>query len=247
MPFPDRHPITPARAFLKRVGLLLSLVWICLVGNGQARDFSENPNRSLFVTIDLGAGLDLMREGRSPPNWYNETVEAYTQAAFLIGVDAGYRFNELIAIEAGWHDEQHKTHPEWGGRAHYMLGHVALRLAWPTKVRQTPVFFIGPAIGQFSYGSASYGEVADNSTLVVGGMTALALEHELTLGMVATLKISYIPAARFGMDGVLVLEEVDYSSPDYQTQLIGEKDFTKRQFVQILWITLGIQFEWSFL
>ena len=227
--------------------MLAVTVAICLPLRSHGRDFSENPNRSLFVTIDLGAGLDLMEEGRSPPNLEQETPEAYSLGAFLIGVDAGYRFNEVIALEAGWHDEQHKTHPEWGGRAHYMLGHVAFRLAWPTKLRQTPVFFIGPAIGQFSYGSATLGEVADNSTLVVGGMAALALEHELTLGMVATLRVSYIPAARFGMDGVLVLEEVDYSSTDYQTQVLGEKDFTKHQFVQILWITLGIQFEWTFL
>ncbi len=217
---------------------------LCLATEAFGRETSPNPERSVFVNVDLGSALDLSREVRSPPNLFGDRVEAYSVASFLIGINVGYRFNEIFGIEGGWHNQQHNAHPEWGGRAHYILGHASLRLAWPLQTRQTPVLAIGPVLGQFSYGSSSYGETADNNTLVVGGEAALILEHELTLGMVMTLKLSYLPLARLGMDGILVLEETDYTGD--APRVIGEKDFSETRLVHILWFTLGLQFEWTF-
>lgn len=226
-------------------GILLLAV-LMDVTPGTAQEFSKNPNRSFYVNVSLGGGFDLDRDARSPLNHVGEYREAYSIGAFLIGIRVGYRFNEYWGVEGGWHDQQHRAHSEWGGRAGYMMGAWVLRMALPLSTRQTPVLKLGPAAGRFSYGSASYGRQADNDTVVVGGEVGLALEHELVLGIVATLELSYAPMYRLGMDGVLILEETSYTDTGMETRMIGSKDFTDGQVVHLLWITAGMQFEWTF-
>ena len=212
---------------------------------GQAHSFS--PDRSLLVNVSLGAGFDLGEEARSPLNHAGENREAYSLGAFVIGIRVGYRFNEILAVEGGWLEQQHSAHQEWGNRAGYMFGTLALRLAWPLATRQTPVLKIGPLFGAFSYGSASYGETEDNSTFVCGGHLSAVLEHELVLGIVATLGVTYAPLYRTGMDGVLTLEEIDYgSNGTAESRVVGTKDFTEGRMVHLVWVTAGIQFEWAF-
>jgi hypothetical protein len=212
-------------------------------GEALALSFAENPQRSFFVGIDLGAGLDLDRGARTP---YDPMVqgspEAYSLGGFLFGIDLGGRFDEVFGLEVGWHQQRHDAEPDWDASS-YGIGHVALRLAVPTQSRQTPVFLLGPAIGPFYYGTATAYEQEDNGTLVLGGMVGATLEHELVFGVVGTFGLTYMPLWRFGMDGQLVLVEhySDGSSDD-----IGSKDFTEGRLIHLLWISLGIQFEWTF-
>jgi hypothetical protein len=212
-------------------------------GDALALNFSENPERSFYVGVDLGAGLDLDTGARSPydPD-VDGTPEAYEIAGFLFGIDIGGRFDEVFGLDVGWHQQRHDAAGEWGS-AYYGVGHVALRLAIPTMSRQTPVFLVGPAIGPFFYGTATPGMEEDNGALVFGGLVGARVEHELTLGVVAYLNASYLPLYRFGMDGPLVLTE---HYPDGDSQKLGEKDFTEGSMLHILWINFGIQFEWTF-
>jgi hypothetical protein len=223
--------------------VLAALLTITVCGEVLALSFSENPERSFFVGIDLGAGLDLARDARTP---YDPLAvgspEAYAVSAFLFGIDVGGRFDEVFGLEVGWHQQRHDAEREWGS-AYYGLGHVALRLAVPTATRQTPVFLVGPAIGPFFYGTADPYMEEDNGTLVLGGLAGARIEHELVLGVVATFTAAYLPLWRFGMDGQLSLVE-HYS--DGSSQEIGRKDFTEGQLIHVLWLSLGIQFEWTF-
>ncbi len=225
--------------------LLLPLILI-QANSGVAQEFSKNPNRSFYANVSMGGGFDLDEEARSPLNHSGEYREAYSVGAFLIGIHVGYRFNERFGVEGGWNDQQHRAHSEWGGQAGYMMGTWVLRLALPLPTRQTPVLKLGPAAGRFSYGSASYGRQADNDTVVVGGQVSLVLEHELVLGIVATLELSYTPMYRKGMDGVLILEETIYTDTGMETHIIGSKDFTEGRAVHLLWIAASMQFEWTF-
>jgi hypothetical protein len=225
--------------------LALAISWVITFENvASAEGFSSKPDRSLLVNVSLGAGFDLDKDGRSPPNIVDDRPEAYSLGAFAIGVSVGYRFNEIVGLEAGWHETQHRAHREWGGTARYSLGHVAFRLAWPLETRQTPVLKIGPVVGRFAYGSASLGGYEDNDTLTAGGIISAVLEHELVLGIVATLTASYLPLARFGMGGELYLEEFSYESGE--STILGSKDFTDDRMVHVIWLTAGIQFEWTF-
>jgi hypothetical protein len=205
----------------------------------HAADYSENPERSLLFGFDLGAGLDPISSSRSPET-ANGTPEAYDIAGFLFGIFAGYRFNEIAGLEAGWHQQRHAAEKDWGGVAGYQLFHVAARLALPTPLRLTPVLVVGPAGGTFFYGASDYGGTEDNSTWVVGGMAALATEFELGLGVVGALRIAYLPVYRWGMDLELVQE-----SYDGETEVLDNKSFDGA-LVHVLWISLAIQFEWTF-
>lgn len=227
-----------------------TLAVLCLcAGPAGAAEPGAGMQSSLFVAVDLGAAFDLDEGSRTPPDvWRDGTertgIEAYSLASFLFGLSLGYRINEIVGIEGGWHEQQHRSHPEWGDSAHYRFGHLALRLAWPLRTRQTPVLSIGPTVGSFTYGAASYGAPEDNVTLVVGGMARLTLEHEFALGIVGKIDVAYLPTWRRGMDGVLRLEEHD---PDTDTtRYVDGKDFTDDALVHILWISAGVQFEWTF-
>ncbi|MCP4605207.1 MAG: hypothetical protein GY847_32605 [Proteobacteria bacterium] len=242
---------------MKRISAVFMLSVFLMGRPGQADEFSENPEKSFFIGFDLGAGLNPDRETRSPPDLWGEDdpAEAYSLGAFLFGVFGGYRFNEIIGIEAGWHELRHRAHEEWGSVSYFQMSHFALRLAWPLPSRQTPVLRMGPALGAFSYGSASYGGYEDNSTFVLGGFIGLTLEHEFTLGIVGVLELAYLPLYRFGMDGVLELREISY---DYNNEiedlndnetdpyLLDIKDFENGRFVHLIWISAGFQFEWTF-
>jgi hypothetical protein len=212
-------------------------------GEAAALQFSENPERSFFFNLDLGAGLDLDLDTRSPRDpLAGGTPEAYEAAGFLIGFGIGGRFNEHVGLEAGWHTERHDAAGAWGS-SYYGLGHIALRVAFPTPSRQTPVLLIGPAVGPFTYGTATYGMEEDNATVVLGGIVGARVEHELTLGVLMYLNVTYAPLWRFGMDGQLSL--VEYYG-DGSSEEIGRKDFTEGSMVHLLWINFGIQFEWVF-
>lgn len=229
---------------MRRAAWIIAAVCLStLGGEALAQGFSENPQRSFFVGIDLGAGLDLGSDARSPDDpLAGGSPEAYSLGGFLFGINVGGRFDEVFGLEVGWHQQRHDAAGEWGS-AYYGVGHVALRLAVPTPTRQTPVFLIGPAVGPFFYGTATPGMEEDNGTPVLGGMAAARVEHELVLGVLVYLNVSYMPLWRFGMDGQLSLVE-HYS--DGSALEIGRKDFTEGQLVHLLWIALGIQFEWTF-
>ena len=230
--------------------MLTATFAFCLVNSGvQADNFSENPEKSFFIGFDLGAALNpsVDAAARSPVDKAGNTPEAYSLGSFLFGFKGGYRFNEIVGIEGGWHEQQHRAHEEWGHFAYYQLGHVAARLAWPTPVQETPVLKLGMALGQFSYGNSSYGEVEDNGSFVLGGFAGISLEHEFMLGVVGILDIVYLPMYRFGMSGVLELHELTYY-PDGTREdvFLDAKDFTEGELTHVLWFSAGFQFEWTF-
>jgi hypothetical protein len=243
---------------VKRATWVFAVGWFLAGTQVFAGELKSNPQTSLLVGIDLGAGLDLDSAARSPADWRGENTEAYSLSSFLFGFHCGYRFNEMIGVEGGWHDQTHWTHDGYYlhkvhynvnlGGATYQFGHVALRLAWPTGTRQTPVFKIGPALGSFSYARASPGAIEENSAFVLGGLTSLSLEHELTQGIVAALEFAYLPIYRFGMDEVLRIW-IDYDYDGYETDndtLIDTKDFTEGRLVHLMWVLVTVQFEWTF-
>jgi hypothetical protein len=230
---------------VKRFLIIMSFGLVFVSGTCKAGGFQENPEKSLFFGFDLGAGLNPDKDVRSPLDYAGLTPEAYSLGGFLFGIYGGFRFSEIIGIEAAWHEQRHDAHSEWGGVAYYQLAHVALRLAWPLPTRQTLVFRAAPAMGTFTYGDALPGFFEDNSTLVVGGLMGLTLEHEFSLGVVGLFEISYLPLLRRGMGGVLKLEYYeDYW--DESPELVDTKDFSKNEFVQLVWISAGFQFEWTF-
>lgn len=202
-------------------------------------------HRSLFVRIDAGVGFDIQRADRSPLNLAEIHLESYAVNAFVIGISAGFRVNEFIGIEGGFTEQRHAAHPEWGGSARYTLGTAALRTALPTSSRQTPFFKIGLTCGAFAYGSSSLGD-NDNDTWVLGPAVGLGLEHEWTLGVTGVFQVGYTGLHRHGMDTILVLEEVTFSAEGNKSEtILGTKDFSDDAFVHLIWITIGIQFEWT--
>lgn len=228
-------------------------VFLCLIpqvvySQEYARNYSTNPERSLLIGFELGAGLDLDVTSRSPyDTLHQRPVEAYSLGGFLFGVYCGFRFNEIIGLELGWQEQQHDAHDNWGDTAGYQLTHLALRLAWPLPTRQTPVLRIGPVVGGFSYGNADPWAEEDNRTIVLGGVASLLIEHEFSLGIVGVFKISYVPLYRFGMGYTLQLWREDCNGDGLCVDFLeDEKDFTEGELVQIFWISLGVQFEWTF-
>jgi hypothetical protein len=209
-------------------------------GSGRALDLSENPERSLFFGFELGAGLDLDPEARRPAELLppGGSPEAYALSGFAFGLFGGFRFNEVVGLQGGWNQSRHRAAGEWGA-AFYQLGHLALRLAWPTPTRQTPLVLLGPAIGSFSFGLATPGMEQDNTVLVVGGVAGLAVEHELGLGVVAVLGVTWAPLHRRGQ----ALELYRYDEAGEEVSL-SRKDFGDGGLVHLLWIELGLQFEW---
>jgi hypothetical protein len=222
--------------------VILAMTLLC-GRTALAAEHSENPEQSLLFGFDLGAGLDVAKSARSPRAMGGGAPEAYDPAGFLFGIFAGYRFNEIAGLEAGWHQERHAADKEWGGVAGYQIFHVAARLAIPTPLRLTPVLLVGPAGGTFFFGSSDYGGTADNSSWVVGGMAALAMEFELGLGVVADLRVAYLPLYRWGMNLDLVNEW--YVGDTLNTDTIDTRTFDD-ELVHVLWISVAIQFEWTF-
>jgi len=210
-----------------------------------ALDLSENPERSWFFGLELGAGLDLDADSRHPEEQLSPggSPEAYALQGFVMGLYAGFRFNEVIGVQAGWNQSRHAAEKPWR-MAWYHLGHLGLRLALPTPTRQTPVLLLGPAAGSFSFGLATPGMEQDNRALVLGGIGGLALEHELLgVGVVAALRLTYAALHRFGFGngGVLELYRI---LPDGGEEVVSRKDFGDGRMVHVLMITVALQFEW---
>jgi hypothetical protein len=216
------------------------LVWCQFA---SALDLSQNPERSVFFGVDLGAGLDMGKGARHPVDLRGESPEAYAISGFLFSIQGGYRFNEIVGFDTGWRQIRHNADEGWGGIASYSIWHIALRLAIPTPSRQTIVFELGPAIGGFHYGAVAGKE--ENDAFVLGGLGGVILEHELGLAVVGYIKVNYVPAYRFGQDDRLLLEEewFDAEGTRYVDEL-DSKDFTDGRLVHLLWMTVGIQFEW---
>jgi hypothetical protein len=219
---------------------------LTLAGPARALDLSANPERSFFIGVGLGAHLDLDRGARTPADLAGRHPEAYSLGAFLFGIHLGYRFSELVALEAGWQQARHAADEDWGGYALEQLGHIVLRLAVTTPSRQTIVFSLGPALGAFYYGDASPGMEEDNGTFVLGGLAGVALEHELGLGVVGALRVAYLPLYRFGMDVLGLQETYYYPDGTQETELLDSKDFSEGRLLHVLWITAAVQFEWTF-
>ena len=228
-------------------GLVVMAMFVTQLGVSRPACGAEySPLRSLFVAVDIGGGLDLSEEDRSPSNYFGHKIEAYSLGSFIVGLTLGYRFNEIFGLEGAWFETQHKAHPEWGGLARYTTGHISARFSIPLKTRQTPVFKLGAAVGGFAYGASSIFETEDNNTLVAGPRMSIGLEHELILGLVVTFEISYLPLYRKGMNGVLLLEEVTYHQDGGSfARLVGSKDFTDSSIVHLLGFTAGIHYEWA--
>jgi len=203
----------------------------------RALDLSENPERSLFVGFGLGAGLDLDREARLS----TDGREVTSMAGFLFGIGGGFRFNEIVGLETGLGQCRHAALEAWGGASEYTLGRVALRLAVPTASRQTIVFKLGPAIGAFFYGAVEGME--DNEAFAVGGLAGVTLEHELSAALVAVLDVAYMPMWRRGLH--LYLSESRPYEDDPVVQM-DEIDFGGSRVVHLLWMSVGLQFEWVF-
>jgi hypothetical protein len=223
--------------------LLLAAAAFLSAPAASALDLSENPERSLIIGVELGAGLDLDPESRRPEEMLTPggSPEAYDVAGFSFGLFAGFRFNEIIGVQGGWNQSRHRARGDWGA-AYYQFGHVALRLAIPTPTRQTPLLLLGGAIGGFSFGLATPGmEEQDNTVLAGGGLVGLAVEHELGTGVVATLGVTYLPLFRAGMGDDIEL----YTYDDQGRELIlSRKDFGDGAMVHVLQIEMGLQFEW---
>jgi hypothetical protein len=207
-----------------------------------ALDLSEHPERSLAIGFELGAALDLDPGSRHPAELLppGGHPEAYAVSGFAFGLFAAFRFNEALGVQAGWNQSRHRASGEWGA-ACYQLGHLALRIAVPTPTRQTPLLLLGPAIGGFSFGISTPGMEQDNTALAVGGLTGLALEHELGGGVVAALAVTYAPLYRFGQGGILELYRLE---GDGTEEPLSRKDFGGGGMVHLLWIEVGLQFEW---
>ena len=234
------------RAAAALLGVALGAGLPLFPGAARAYDLAENPERSLLVGFELGVGLDADGEARRPDDLLaGGAPEAYRLPGFQLGLFAGYRFNEHIGVEAGWHQSRHLAVDPWGA-AYYQVGHVALRVAVPTPTRLTPVILAGPAIGAFSFGVASPGMLEDNEALVVGGEVGAMVEHELGLGVVAALKVAYLPLYRRDMGGRLELTEVYYDGSDEIVETVAAVDFGEGTVVHLVWISVGLQFEWTF-
>jgi hypothetical protein len=244
---------------VKRTILIFAVTWLFAGGQARAGEYRANPQTSLLIGIDFGAAFDLDLDARSPSDWQGLNTEAYSLSAFIFGIHGGYRFNEIFGIEGGWHDQTHQTHDGYNldgvhydldlGGASYQVGHLALRLAWPTSTRETPVLKVGHAMGAFAYARSSPGAIEDNNAaFVLGGIASLGVEHELVNGIVATLELAYLPLYRFGMEDELTIwMDYDYDGfYDDEDVWIDTKDFTDGRLVHLMWVLLTIQFEWTF-
>jgi hypothetical protein len=234
-------PKSPGRTTI--LALPLAAAALLAAPAARALDLSENPERSLLIGVELGAGLDLDPGSRSPRELLppGGSPEAYDVAGLSFGLLVAFRFNEVVGIQAGWNQSRHRAGDDWGA-AYYQMGHLALRLAVPTPTRQTPVMLLGGAIGGFSFGLATPGmEEQDNTALAGGGLAGLVLEHELGGGVVATLGAFYLPLYRDGHGGPLELYTYD---DDGQELILSRKDFGSGAMVHVLWILAGLQFEW---
>lgn len=206
----------------------------------------ERPwQQSAYFGIGVGAGLEASRNSRISIDATDRRVESYSTTAFLFGVHAGFRFNELVGVEIGWHELQHDAFREWGGYAGYHLLHLNARLAWPLPTRQTLLLKLGLCGGAFEYGTASFGGAEDNATFTIGPQFALAVEHELGLGVVAFFDVSYVILRRLGMSGPLQLWVEDPSADPPSSTIYDIKDFTRDATVHTVWLRAGIQFEWT--
>jgi hypothetical protein len=203
----------------------------------RALDLSENPERSLFLGFGLGAGLDLDRGARLS----TDGREVTSIAGFLFGVGGGFRFNEIVALETGMGQCRHAALESWGGTSEYTFARLALRLAVPTASRQTVVFKLGPAIGAFFYGAVD--GLEDNEAFTVGGLAGVTLEHELSAALVATLDVAYMPIWRRGLH--LYLSESRRQEEETIVQ-VDEIDLGGSRVVHVLWMSVGLQFEWVF-
>ncbi len=228
-----------AAGFNGLAAVMAILVWC---QTADALDLSENPERSVFFGVDLGAGLDMGKGARHPVDMRGESPEAYAISGFLFSIQGGYRFNEIIGFDTGWHQIRHNGDEDWGGIASYSIGHIAFRLAIPTPSRQTVVFELGPAIGGFYYGNVAGKE--ENDAFVFGGLGGVILEHELGLAVVGYIKFNYVPAYRFGQDKLFLSEEWYDEEGGSHVERLDSKDFTDGRLVHLLWMTVGIQFEW---
>ena len=209
----------------------------CALPSGAAAlDLSRNPERSFLVGFSLGAGSDLGREARRSTD--GRTV--YGETGFLFGLHAAFRFNEVVGVSTGLGQCRHPALEDWGGAAGYTLGDVALRLAIPTPSRQTIVVEVGPAIGEFFYGSVNGAE--DSGTLAVGGRGAVELEHELAPGFVAVAGVEYRPLWRRGMGALYLTERDPYEESD--PVLVDIVDLGGARLVHLVWVRLALQFEW---
>ena len=226
----------------KHIRALVLAAAALVSSHAWALDLSENPERSVLFGFRLGAALDLDDDARFATDRTGSHAERYAVDGFLFGLYAGFRFNEIVGVEGGWHQSRHDGQEEWGDVAGYSLWHLAVRLAVPTPSRQTVVFDLGPSIGVFSYGSVS--GIDDNQTLAVGGRGGVVLEHEFGLSMVGTLGVHY--SAMFRRGAWYSLEAVSTDEDGTSSVTVEDSlDFSEDRLVHLLWIAVGIQFEWS--
>jgi hypothetical protein len=197
---------------------------------------SRSSEMSFFAGFELGAGFDLEQDARCTTG--GRVI--YTAPGFLFGLHGGFRFNEIVGLSIGLDQSRHAALEEWGGAAGYTLGNLALRLAVPTPSRQTIVFSVGTAFGSFFFGSVN--GVEDNSTPVVGGRGGILLEHEIGAAVVVSLGVDYLPLWRRAM-GTLYLSNHD-SSQEMNTVWIDRVDLGGSRIVHLLWVRVGLQFEW---
>jgi len=221
---------------------LTVFILITMPLNAVSLNLSPNPKRSAFFGFTIGAGLDLDFDARHVRDLSGRTPEAYALMGLMFGLSGGFRFNEFVGIEGGWQRSGHLADPDWGGGCEYNLLHTSLRFAVPTASRQTPVFKLGLALGNFLYGNVAGTE--KNGTMIMGGRLGFCLEHELLLGVIVVFELSYSPVFRYGMRDKLYLS-VDYD--DGHGPITEDvKDFTHGRWVHLLLAGVGVQFDWPF-
>ncbi|MCU0663768.1 MAG: porin family protein [Myxococcota bacterium] len=228
--------------------LVFAVLLLARPAIAEAGRLDRSWRQSLFFGVGIGAGFEVNPLARQARDAFERRIESYSAAAFLFGVHAGYRLNEVLGLELGWHEQQHDAFREWGGYAGYHLLHLGLRVAWPLPTRQTLLLKIGACGGGFEYGAASFNGTEDNATFAVGPLFALAAEHELGLGIVAFIDVSWVILRRFGMSGPLELtirETGNTASGLEDNAPTDIKDFTRDVTAQIVWLRAGIQFEWT--
>jgi len=199
---------------------------------------SGEAERSFLVGVDLGTAVDLDPSSRRAVETGGERREAYAPAAFDFGFFAGFRFARVLGMEVGWHQSRHRADDDRGGSAGYSVGHLALRLEVLTAWSMKFVFEAGAGAGTFFYGAAG-GDV----TPVVGGIAGVCLEQELSDEIAGSLRIGYLPLYRWAM----TLEQVEGSAPGedgVNEVTVAGKDFGPSALVHVLWVTVGVQYEW---
>jgi hypothetical protein len=202
----------------------------------SALELSANPERSFYIGFALGIGFDVEKSAREGAD--GRTL--YGASGFLFGLRGGFRFNENVGLSIGLTQSRHGALEAWGGDAGYTLGDLSLHVAVTTPAAATVVFEAGPAIGDFFYGTVN--GLEDNGTLVVGGRAGIALEQELGPTVVAVFAVEYVPLWRRRM-GVLYLSEEDpYEGGE--PVLLDLVDLGGARAVHLIWVHVGLQFEW---